>query len=76
VEISRKVTIKAKDEPLVKFLNRLLAEQGLKYRMEDNTIVIFQKETKFTPITQGLNPGLNDPVPPPTVRGLVTDADG
>ena len=76
VESSRKVNVEAKNESLSKFLSRFLSELGLKYRIEDNTIVISPKEKNADPITQGLTSGLTTtelPTPPLDVKGVVRD---
>ncbi len=79
VEATKPVTVNAKDEPLAKFLTEILKGQGLEFSIENKTIVISPKEKNTAPITQGLNPGLNTPVPvapPLDVKGIVRDESG
>jgi outer membrane receptor protein involved in Fe transport len=78
VEISRKVNVQATNEPLEKFLVRFLNEQGLKYRVEANTIVVSPKEknTKFLPVTLDTAQRLVARAIPNIVHGSVKDEHG
>lgn len=77
VETSRRVNVQAKNESLSKFLSRFLGELGLKYRIEDNTIIISPKEKNTVPITEGLNPRLDTlPLALIDVKGKVVNENG
>lgn len=78
VEISRKVNVQANNEPLGQFLARFLTAQGLKYRVEDNTIVVSPKEksTKFLPSTLDSAPQLIAAPVKHMIHGIVKDEQG
>ena len=69
---TKPVTIKAVDEPLVKFLNRVLEGQNLSYTIEGTTIIITPEAAAVTAIANAYA-GTHFAGP---VTGVVRDAEG
>ncbi|MBO9631576.1 MAG: SusC/RagA family TonB-linked outer membrane protein [Chitinophagaceae bacterium] len=75
VRACKPVTIEAKNEPLEKFLERLLAGEGLQFSIRNKTIVISRKPVLYSEeLTLIGSP--SGPPAPSAIQGKVTDAKG
>lgn len=78
IKQAKPVSIEKDNTDVKQVLDELFKEQPLKYEITNKTIVVSPKEEKKASalLTEGLTPQLELPLPPPVVRGRISNETG